>query len=81
MICVESQGRPDYTKSEETRANNTTDRPITIEEREIKQATDFCHLGSTVSENGGATLDVSRRIQKAREGLLPNCKKSGSPPV
>jgi hypothetical protein len=48
------------------RVNNTIDRPITTENREIKQATDFCYLGSTVSENGGATLDVSRRIKKAR---------------
>jgi hypothetical protein len=55
-----------YAKTEEIRVNNTTDRPITIENREIKRVTDLCYLGSTVSENGGAAIDVSRRIQKAR---------------
>jgi hypothetical protein len=68
-----------YAKTEEIRVNSTIDRPITIENSEIKQVTDFHYFGSTVSENGGATLDVSRRIQK-HEKVLPNCEKSGSPP-
>jgi hypothetical protein len=53
-------------KTEEIRVNNKTDRPTTIENREIKRVTDFYYLESTVSEKGGATLDVSRRIQNAR---------------
>jgi hypothetical protein len=28
-----------------------------IDNREIKRVTDICYFGSTVSENGGATLD------------------------
>jgi hypothetical protein len=54
-----------YVKTEEIRINNIIDRPIIIENREIKQITVFFYLGSTVSENGGVTLDVSRRIQKS----------------
>jgi hypothetical protein len=54
-----------YAKTEEVRVNNTTDRTIRIENREIKQVTEFCYFGSTVFENGGTTLDVSRRMQKA----------------
>jgi hypothetical protein len=54
-----------YAKTEEVRVSNMIDRPITVENREIQQVTDFCYLGCTVFENGGATLDVSRRIQKA----------------
>jgi hypothetical protein len=37
-------------KTEEIRVSNITDKPITIENRDIKQVTDFYHLGSTVSE-------------------------------
>jgi hypothetical protein len=54
-----------YAKTEDIRVNNIIDRPITIENREIKRVTDFCYLGSTVSEIGGATLDISRIIQKS----------------
>jgi hypothetical protein len=53
-----------YAKTEEIRVNNTIDRPITIENREINRVTDFYYLRSTVSKNGRATLHVSRRIQK-----------------
>jgi hypothetical protein len=58
-----------YAKTEEIRVHNTVDRTITIENREIKRVAGFSYLGSTVSENGGATLDFSRRIQKARVAL------------
>jgi hypothetical protein len=54
-----------YAKTKEIKVNNRTDRSITIKNREIKRVTDFCYLGSTVSENGGTTLNVSRRNQKA----------------
>jgi hypothetical protein len=53
-------------KTEEIGVNNGIVRPLTIENIEIKRVTDFCYLGSTVSENGGATLDVNRKILKAR---------------
>jgi hypothetical protein len=45
-------------KTEEMRVNSTIDRPITIENREIKRVTDFYCFRSIVSENGGATLGV-----------------------
>jgi hypothetical protein len=35
MICVESR-KAGLMKTEEIRVNNTTDRPVTIENREIK---------------------------------------------
>jgi hypothetical protein len=77
MICAESRKAGliiNYAKTEEIRVNNTTDRPITIENREIKRQTEFFYLGSTVSENRRDTLDVSRRIQKAR-GALAKLRK------
>jgi hypothetical protein len=66
MMCVESRKAGlmiNYAKTEEIGENNILDRTIN---REAKRVKDFCYLGSTVSANGGATLDVSRRIQKAR---------------
>jgi hypothetical protein len=71
MICVESRKAGlnfNYDETEEIRVNNTVDRPITVENREINRVTDFCYsyLGTTVSENGGATLDVSSSIQDAQ---------------
>jgi hypothetical protein len=63
-----------YAKTEEIRVNNKIDRPITTENRQIKWVTDFCYLGSIVSENGGATQD-SRRIQKA-QGAFAKLRKS-----
>jgi hypothetical protein len=68
-LCRESRKAGlmiNYAKTKEMRVNNTTDRTITIENREIKRVTDFCYLGGTVSENGGAALDVRRRNQKAQ---------------
>jgi sarcosine oxidase delta subunit len=35
-----------YAKTEEIRVNNIVDRPITIENREINQVTNFCYLRS-----------------------------------
>jgi hypothetical protein len=52
-----------YAKTEEVRVKKYN--RLVNNNREIKRVTDFCYLGSTVSENGGATLDVSRRIQNA----------------
>jgi hypothetical protein len=54
-----------YVKAEEIIINNIIDRPITIQNRDIKRITVFFSLGTTVSENGGATLDVSRIIRKS----------------
>jgi hypothetical protein len=54
-----------YTKTEEIRVNNMIHRPITIENRDTKQVTDFCYLESIISENGGVILDVGKRIQNA----------------
>jgi hypothetical protein len=70
MICVESRKAGlmiNYGKTEEIRVKSKQyNRPITTDNREIKRVTEFCYFGSTVSENGGTTLDVSRRMQTAR---------------
>jgi hypothetical protein len=63
-LCRESRKAGlmiNYAKTEKITVNNTT---IALENRERKQVIDFCYVGSTVSENGGAILDVGRRIQK-----------------
>jgi hypothetical protein len=47
-LCGESRKAGlmiNYAKTNEIRVNNTTERPITIENREMKRVTDFCYLG------------------------------------
>jgi hypothetical protein len=58
-----------YAKTEEIRVNNKIDRPVTIENRLIKRIRDFCYFENTVTESGGATLVVSRKIQTARGAI------------
>jgi hypothetical protein len=39
---------------------------IRLNKENIKRSLDFCYLGSVVAEDGGASIDVKTRIQKAR---------------
>jgi hypothetical protein len=41
-------------------------KAITPENRDIKTVPTFAHLGSNVSEDGGAAKDIDIRAQKAR---------------
>jgi hypothetical protein len=52
-----------YANTDEIRVNNKIERPITIENREIKRVTDFCYFGITVSENGGAIFIIKHGTQ------------------
>lgn len=47
------------------RINTSTNQTIKISEGDIQRTSDFCYLGSIMSENGGASKDVNTRIQKA----------------
>jgi hypothetical protein len=54
-LCRESRKAGlmiNYVKTEEIRVNNTVDRPRTIENREIKCVTNFCHFGSNGGQRG-----------------------------
>jgi hypothetical protein len=33
---------------------------------DIKRSSDFCYMGSIVTENGGTSKEINTRIQKAR---------------
>jgi hypothetical protein len=56
-------------KIEEIRANTTANQDLRLNSRDIKRSSDFCYLGSVVSEDGAARKDVNVRIQKARESF------------
>jgi len=66
-------------KTEEIRVNTTVkvkvcvntivNQGLRLNGEDIKRSSDFCYLGSTVSENGGTSKEVNARIQKARESF------------
>jgi hypothetical protein len=56
------------------RVNKIVNQDIRLNSRDIKRSSDFCHLGSVVSEDSAARTDINVRIQKAR-GSLSKLKK------
>jgi hypothetical protein len=57
-------------KTEEIRVNKMVNQDRTLNSRDIKRSSDFCHLGSVVSEDGGAKTGINVRIQKTRESFF-----------
>ena len=53
-------------KTEEIRVNTTVKQRLRLNGEDIKRSSDFCYLGSIVTEDGGTSREVSARIQKAR---------------
>ena len=53
-------------KTEEIHVNTIVKYRLRLNAEDIKISSDFCYLGSTVTENGGTSREVSVRIQKAR---------------
>jgi hypothetical protein len=48
------------------RFNTIVNQYLRLNNKDVKRLSDFCCLGSVVSETGGAMTDVNVRIQKAR---------------
>jgi len=55
-----------FSKTEEIRVNTIVKQGLRLNGEDIKRSSDFCYLGSIVTENGGTSREVSARIQKAR---------------
>jgi hypothetical protein len=53
-------------KIEKMHVNTIVNQDLRLNNRDIKRSSEFCDLGSVVSEDGGARTDVNVRIQKAR---------------
>ena len=53
-------------KTEEIRVNTTVKQRLRLNGEDIKRSSDFCYLGSIVTEDGGTSKEVNARIQKAR---------------
>jgi hypothetical protein len=53
-------------KTEEICINTIVNQEIRLHKESIKRSSDFCYPGSVVAEDGGASVDVKMRIQKAR---------------
>jgi hypothetical protein len=53
-------------KTEEISLNTTVNQDLRVYNRDIKRSSEFCCMGSVVSEDGGTRTDVNVRIQKAR---------------
>jgi hypothetical protein len=58
-------------KKEEVYVNTTVNQDLTrrLNNRDIKRPSDLCYLDSVVSEDGGASTDISVRIQKDRRSF------------
>jgi hypothetical protein len=61
-------------KTEDIRFNTIVNQDLRLNNKDVKRLSDFCCLGSVVSETGGARTDVNVRIQKAR-GLFSKLRK------
>jgi hypothetical protein len=61
-------------KTEEIRVNTTVNQGLRLNGEDIKRLSDFCYLGSIVTENGGTSKEINTRIQKAR-GSFSKLKK------
>lgn len=57
-------------KTKLMRINTTVPCTLTIEGKTIGEVESFCYLGSFLSKDGGADLDVRSRIQKARQAFI-----------
>jgi hypothetical protein len=53
-------------KTEEIRVNTTVKQRLGLNGEETKRSSDFCFLGSTVTEDGDTSKEVNARIRKAR---------------
>jgi hypothetical protein len=52
-------------KTEEIRVNTIVNQEIGLSKENIERSSDFYYLGSVVAKDGGASVDVKKRIQKA----------------
>ena len=57
-------------KTKIMRINTTAPCTLVINGETIKETENFCYLGSILTEDGGADLDVVSRIQKARQAFI-----------
>jgi hypothetical protein len=51
-------------KTEEIYVHTIVNRDLRSNSRDMKRSSDFCYLGSIVSEDGGARTDVNMRNRK-----------------
>jgi hypothetical protein len=52
-------------KTKEIHVNTTANKDLRLNSRDKKRSSDFCYLGSVVSEDGGARTDVNMKNLKA----------------
>ena len=53
-------------KTKEIRFNNSNTDDLVVGDTPIERVSQFTYLGSVIAADGGATLDINARIQKAR---------------
>src|SRR5262249_19673691 len=58
------------TKTKLMRINTTAPCNLVIEGETINEVESFCYLGTILSKDGGADLDVQSRIRKARQAFV-----------
>jgi hypothetical protein len=57
-------------KTKEMRVKATTEEKLSIHDKEVEQVNSFTHLGSTLTEDGGADEDVRSRIKKVNRAFI-----------
>ncbi|XP_018406354.1 PREDICTED: uncharacterized protein LOC108782558 [Cyphomyrmex costatus] len=57
-------------KTKIMRIGTNISTPISIEGRTIEEVNDFVYLGCVIAKDGGTNIDVSKRINKARQAFF-----------